>query len=414
MVDLDVTRPGPRGDFPRMLADLKRLARIGADGRGVTRPAFSPLDLTARRWLVERFEAAGLEASIDGIGNAMGRDRTARRTLLLGSHTDTVPRGGWLDGALGVVFALEAARAWRTFRPDASVGIDVISFADEEGTVDACVGSRAFCGLWNGLTTGEETPLSRALTAAGLSGTPGHRIDPSRHQAYGEAHIEQGPRLEAGGYAIGLVEGIVGVRRQRVRFTGRADHAGTTPMADRQDAGQALFAFCTGLDTAFRETAPADAVWNMGVVHVAPGAANVVPSAAEVIVEYRHLTPSVLADMTSLVHAIAARSAVPAVVEQGGALEPSAMDPTLTADLAAAAEAAGLPALRMGSGAGHDAMITARVMPSAMMFLPSIGGRSHDPAEDTSETDLARGLTVYIAWVWRVLSRLDTAPHALR
>lgn len=405
-----VSLPSPtsvaRADFSRALADLKHLATIGADGRGVSRPAFSPFDMAARQWLAARFEQAGLVASIDGVGNVLGRDPRAQATVLAGSHSDSVPRGGWLDGALGVVFALEAARAWRTAEPTSPLGIDVVAFADEEGTFDACIGSRAFCGLWTGMPAGAETPLSRALAAAGLSGQPGPTLDPARHRAYLEAHIEQGPRLQDEQRAIGLVAGIVGVRRQRVRFSGRADHAGTTPMRSRRDAGRALFTFCVGLDAAFRKRMPIDAVWNMGVASVAPGAANVVPRSAEVVVEYRHLTRSVIDAMTALLVEAAEHSEVPVTIEEVGALEPSAMAADLTADLAAAAQAVDASVLPMASGAGHDAMILARVIPSAMMFVPSIGGRSHDPAEDTHEDDLARGLQVFADWTVRVLSRL--------
>ncbi len=390
-----------------VLQDLRTLATFGAVGRGVSRPAFSDPDMTARRWLAERFGAAGLEASVDGIGNVLGKDPRASTTLLMGSHSDTVPRGGWLDGALGVIFAFGAACAWRAARPRSRVGIDVISFADEEGTFEGCIGSRAFCGLWDGVPDGATTPLALALRSAGLSGRPGHRQDPARHKAYLEAHIEQGPRLEEEGLSIGVVEGIVGVRRQRVRFTGRADHAGTTPMRSRRDAGRALITFCATLEAAFQGSAAPGAVWNMGVLSVSPGAANVVPRSAEVVVEYRHLDRAAIGAMTDLVQKAAEHSDVPVTVEEVGALEPSAMDLALQADLRAAAAEVGASALDLPSGAGHDAMILSRVMPSAMMFVPSIGGRSHDPAEDTSEADLERGYRVFLAWAFRVLDRLE-------
>lgn len=400
------TAPDVRVDPPAVVGELRDLAAIGAANPGVTRPAFSEADMAARRWLAGRFADAGLHASIDGIGNVLGRDRTARHTLLMGSHSDTVPRGGWLDGALGVIFALAAARAWRAARPDSAVGIDVVSFADEEGTFEGCIGSRAFCGVWPGVPSGAG-PLAAALQAAGLSGQPAHRFDAARHRGYLEAHIEQGPRLEEEETAIGVVQGIVGVRRQRVRFTGRADHAGTTPMRSRRDAGRALFTFCAALDMAFQRRAAVDAVWNMGVVSVAPGAANVVPRSAEVVVEYRHLSRAAIDRMTDLVQKTAEQSDVPVVVEEVGALEPSAMDPTLMGDIEWAAGQAGASVLRMPSGAGHDAMITARVMPSAMMFVPSIGGRSHDPAENTAEADLGRGLLVFVTAAFRALERLE-------
>jgi N-carbamoyl-L-amino-acid hydrolase len=306
------------GDAAQVLADLRALAQFGSIGRGVTRPAFSEPDMAARRWLAGRLADAGLTSSIDGIGNVVGRDPKARVALLAGSHSDSVPRGGWLDGALGVIFALEAARAWRRANPDAPVGIDVVSFADEEGTFDPCVGSRAFLGAWPGLPPDRTGPLAQAVAAAGLSGLPQVGIDRGRHKAFLEAHIEQGPRLEAGRIDIGVVvRGIVGMRRQRLRFAGQADHAGTTPMASRRDAGRAMVAFCAAIDAEFGRLGEPDAVWNMGVMSVLPGAANVVPSSAEVVVEYRHLDRAVIDRMTTLVRAHAANSPVPVTIGGG-------------------------------------------------------------------------------------------------
>jgi len=229
-------------DAARVLTDLRALARFGAHGTGVSRPAFSAADIAARRWLAARFAEAGLAAHMDGVGSVLGRDVRAGIVLLAGSHSDSVPAGGWLDGALGVIYALETARAWRRARPDSAVGIDVISFADEEGTYAACLGSQTFCGTIDDVAWRSDA-LRTALAAAGLSGRPDHRLDADRHKAYLEAHIEQGPRLEAAQVDVGVVVGIVGVRRLQVCFAGRADHAGTTPMAMRRDAGAALFAF---------------------------------------------------------------------------------------------------------------------------------------------------------------------------
>ena len=403
---MTIARPHPVIDPARVVADLRALARFGACGTGVSRPAFSSDDMAARRWLRDRFTDAGLAAEIDGVGTLLGRDPRAGRAVLAGSHSDSVPAGGWLDGALGVIYALEAARAWRDARPDATVGIDVVSFADEEGTHAACLGSQAFCGALDE-TILQAEPLERAMAGAGLSGRPGHRLDPDRHRAYLEAHIEQGPRLEAAGVDVGIVEGIVGLRRHWVRFDGQADHAGTTPMAMRQDAGRALFGFCVDLDRSFRAAAGPGSVWNIGIVRVEPGAANVVPSRAEVMVEYRDLDPAVIERMTGALTAAAAACGSPPVVTPAGALHPAAMDPGLRADFEAAAATLGATSLTMPSGAGHDAMILARAVPAAMLFVPSIGGRSHDISENTSEADIGRGAAVFAAAAFRVLDGLE-------
>ena len=406
MIAMSNARPLPVIDPARLLADLRNLARVGADRTGVSRPAFSADDMAARRWLATRFADAGLAADVDGVGSVLGRDSRASRVLLAGSHSDTVPAGGWLDGALGVIYALETARAWRQARPDSAVGVDVISFADEEGTYAACLGSQAFCGSLDE-TVLQSEPLKGVLTTAGLSGRPGHRFDPNRHIAYLEAHIEQGPRLEAARIDVGVVEGIVGVRRQRVRFAGRADHAGTTPMSMRQDAGAALFAFLVDVDRRFRSVAGPESVWNIGVVRLEPGAANVVPSGAEAIVEYRDLDPQVIARLSEALAAAAAACTVPPTVTAAGDLKPAAMDMGLRADLDASATAVGATAVTMPSGAGHDAMILARVVPSAMLFVPSIGGRSHDISENTSDEDILRGAAVFAGAGFRFLDRLE-------
>ena len=186
----------------RLIRDLRKLATFGKVGTGVDRIALSALDIEARRWLVERLTEAGLTAGIDRAGNVYGRDPTAERAILVGSHTDTVPMGGWLDGALGVIYALEIARAAREAGGESTVGVDVISFEDEEGTYLPCFGARTFC---NDVTDPEiaaarsktEDSLTDALTRVSQEQAP-FRIDPARHAAYVEAHIEQGPRLEFG------------------------------------------------------------------------------------------------------------------------------------------------------------------------------------------------------------------------
>src|SRR5271166_1102594 len=183
----------------RLLSDLRQLASFGRFKTGVDRVALSPADLEARRWLMRRMQEAGLEPQMDEVANVYGRDPKAKRALLIGSHTDTVPKGGWLDGALGVIYGLEIARAARERGDPSPVGIDVVSFQDEEGTYLAFLGSRIFC---NDLSEPEidaaksgEIRLRSALAVVDRPKSP-HRIDPRRHVCYLEAHIEQGPRLE--------------------------------------------------------------------------------------------------------------------------------------------------------------------------------------------------------------------------
>ena len=276
----------------RMLEDLRALAEFGKLGTGVNRRSLTPEDLAARDWLLERMRSAGLEAEIDGIGSLAGRTPGSRRHILIGSHTDSVPKGGWLDGSMGVIFGLEIARAWGESGRSDSLGIEVISFIDEEGRFASLLGSAVFTGKMSESDIGKLTDergesLESALKAAGYAGRELLRCDPQRHAAYLEAHIEQGPVLETAGKRIGLVTDIVGVARCEVIFTGQADHAGTTPMDLRRDAAAALYAFADDFARFCGEEGSDRTVWNLGIVAMDPGAYNVVTRQARLGVEYR-------------------------------------------------------------------------------------------------------------------------------
>jgi beta-ureidopropionase / N-carbamoyl-L-amino-acid hydrolase len=402
-------------DEDRALADLRKLATFGKAGRGVNRPALSEADIAAREWLCDRMSECGLEAAVDGVGTVYGRAPDAKASILLGSHSDSVPMGGWLDGALGVIFALEVARARRAIHPSIAVGVDVVSFADEEGTFLACMGSRMFCGLMSqeelaSARNSSGVRLVERLEALGLAKRERAQFDPARHRAYLEAHIEQGPKLINAGADIGIVTDIVGLRRFRVRFQGQADHAGTTPMAMRRDAAAAMFSFAVSVPERLEAAGSADSVWNLGVVSVKPGAANVVASEAELVVEFRDVSGPTLVRMEEALAALIAEhdkhGGVTVAAQPIGAVEPSAMDVRLVDRLTAAAAAESASRLHMASGAGHDAMIVGRLAPAAMLFVPSIDGRSHDVAEDTAEEDIRRGLRVYARAVNSLLESL--------
>lgn len=378
-------------DSQRLLADLRKLATFGRVGTGVDRPAFSEADIAARRWLEGRMREAGLDAAIDRYGNVYGRTPDASRAVLVGSHTDSVPKGGWLDGALGVIYGLEIARAAIEQRSRAAV--DVLSFQEEEGRFVPLLGAKVFCGLPEGtLPQG----LSEAMKASGFDAEPA-RLEKARHVAYLEAHIEQGPRLEAAKRRIGVVTGIVGIRRCRVTAHGQADHAGTTPMSMRKDAAATLMKLGAGILEEFPRLAARDTVWNIGVVSVEPGAANVVPARASMMVEFRDMDAGLLERMLGRLRQLVAdagKAAVRTELEETARIEPAPMDPKLATAIAEASRGEGQEPLSMPSGAGHDAMVLSRVVPSAMLFIPSIGGRSHDIAENTSDDDIVLGCRV--------------------
>jgi beta-ureidopropionase / N-carbamoyl-L-amino-acid hydrolase len=385
----------------RLIADLRELAGIGAFQTGVDRIALSAKDIEARRWLVEKLRHAGLDASMDRIGNVLGHAPDAAKTILIGSHTDTVPKGGWLDGALGVCYALEIARSAIEANEQFATGIDVISFQDEEGTFLPFLGSRSFFADLDETEITAATSKDGASLAAALQSiadeAPAHRFDGKRQVGYLEAHIEQGPRMEAAGRRIGVVSALVGITRFRIRSHGAANHAGTTPMAMRRDAGAALIELAAAVTAEFRRLAGRDTVWNIGNMIFRPGPANVVPGEGEMLLEFRDIDAGVMGLMEQRFVALVAdanRGPVGIEVEAIARLPPTAMAENLGAAIAAAAAARGEPAVRLPSGAGHDAMVVARFMPAAMMFIPSIGGISHDVRENTSDADIVFGCEV--------------------
>lgn len=405
-------------DEQRVLASLRRLATFGAEGRGISRPAFSAADMAARRWLADEMSNAGLEPTLDSVGNLYGKQPNVERTLLLGSHADSVPNGGWLDGALGVIYGIEVARAWRQAYPNAATGIDVIAFSDEEGHFLSCLGSRSFCDRLSAADfdalVGADASLGAAMATAALPKQRFLRLDPARHVAYLEAHIERGPKLDNAGLDVGVVTGIAGMRRFQVSFAGQADHAGTTPMDVRRDAGMAAFAFATLCHERFLGLAGHETVWNMGALSLRPGVTNVVPAFAELTVEVRDLQQARIDSLgealIALAHDCNGRHGVTTAVHIQSDLAPLAMDGHLRDIIERQAIACGASYRALPSGAFHDAMLMAQRVPTAMLFIPSIGGRSHSPDEDSAEAHIKTGARVFASAaevVTRTLPALD-------
>jgi len=395
----------PRTDGERVIADLKRLAEFGRYKTGVHRPTYSPEDVASRQWLADKFAEAGLDPVIDGIGNVIGRNPSAQRRLLVGSHSETQPHGGWLDGALGVIYGLELARAAAADPALAGLGIEAVAWADEEGHYGNMLGSRSFTG---GLSETEiETAASRegkklrdALAEAGLAGRPRELFDPSRYVGYLEAHIEQGNTLESTGLRIGIVEGIVGIWNYWVTLTGEQNHAGTTQMIRRKDAGSAMVRLASRINDRFAEIAGPRTVWTIGRMLLDPNAPSIVPGRAEMQVQFRDTDTNILEPFERALHELVAEAdhAGPcrAAIAPLSKTAPAAMDPGFQTQIEAAAErhAPGRH-LRMPSGAGHDAQILSRRMRSGMMFVPSLKGISHHWSEDTTEADIVLGAQVF-------------------
>ena len=404
----------------RVLATLATLRSFGAThggihGRGVSRPSLSPADVAARRWLASEFADAGLRAvRIDGLGTVFGEGGSENApALLMGSHSDSQPEGGWLDGALGVAYALEASRVLH--EASAPGAWAAISFADEEGRWSTLTGSRSFAGLAAPPLSNPELAAARA--DAGLADAPLlHHSDARAGPWLGflEAHIEQGPRLERANASLGVVTAIVGMRQLRLLLRGEQNHAGGCPMDERADAGLAAMRLAAGLDAAIRSklTDEDAAVWTFPlfdgfVSH------STVPGATNLTLQFRAPTEAPLDTIEALARAhcegdraslglqpLSSARPVMCTVEPARApIAVTPMDSELVSCVAAAARAAAAsPAavLTMPSRAIHDAAPVAKVMPTAMLFVPSIGGISHSFDEHTHDEDIAVGAVAYV------------------
>ncbi|MBV8185834.1 MAG: hydantoinase/carbamoylase family amidase [Alphaproteobacteria bacterium] len=406
----------PKINGERLLADLRRIADFGRYQTGVHRPHLSPQDVESRRWLAGRMKEAGLEPVIDGIGNVIGRSPKSGPRLLMGSHTDTQPRGGWLDGVMGVIYGLEVARALGEDPATAHLAVDVASWADEEGHWGGMLGSKSFIGkvaeadIDNARHRDDGSKMRDALKAAGLDNEPRVQLEDGRYRCYLEAHIEQGGLLEASGKRIGVVTAIVGIFQYRLVFTGIQNHAGTTPMPIRKDAGAAMMRLYHDVMATFPKLAAERSVWTVGKLSVEPGAPAIIPGRAEMILQFRDADVAVLERFErALSEIVAAHQAKgPCTVEcvNLSRTMPAPMQERLLEALDEAAEehAAGLH-MRMPSGAGHDAQIVAQRLPAAMMFVPSIGGISHHFTENTADGDIVLGCQVFADAAAKILAR---------
>ncbi len=393
----------------RFKESFDELARIGAvSGGGVNRPALSDADFEARRWFRERAGKAGLRIGTDGAGNlsavlACGRDGSP--ALLLGSHLDSVPHGGRFDGALGVAAALEVLLVVKEAGMSADVHLEAIDFTDEEGAHFGLLGSLAFAGR---LTSEDLEHPNRGVDAfqSGLerlgvttAGIVAAGRDPRTVAGYLELHVEQGPVLADADHHIGVVTAIVGIRCYRLKFIGRADHAGTTPMNARLDPVRGVSAFALeALETGARHFE--DCRINIGNVTVEPGAFNVVPEAVNAALELRAAEEETLERLEKTVLDIARKRAeqceLGLAIERVETLRPAATAPDVQRAIEEASESLGLRFLRMPSGAGHDAQSLVEMGPAGLIFAPSVDGRSHCPQEFTAWEDCVNGANVLL------------------
>jgi N-carbamoyl-L-amino-acid hydrolase len=390
--------------LPRLKTYIETLSTYGRNpnGRGITRSCWSPVHEQARAWLVGKMKEAGLDTHVDPAGNTFGRIPGEGAAVLTGSHIDTVPEGGPLDGALGVLAGLECLQTIRQAGLSPRRPLAVVAWSDEEGRYGSLFGSRAFTGRLDPaqiptLRSVDGESLVDAMARAGYDASKvvDARCDPRTLHAYVELHIEQGPHLEAAGLPIGLVEGIVGIRRNRLTFIGEPDHAGTTPMAWRKDAFLAAAEYALKAREHIVRKGSGRSVTNFGRIELAPGVSNIVPARALLLQEMRELDPKILArldrECLALARTVARRRGLRVAVETLSRNEPARCAPTVMRAVQSACEALRLKYKAMPSGAGHDAQNLARVTDSGMLFIPSRGGRSHRPDEMSDWKAIERG-----------------------
>ena len=403
----------PSIDSQRLLSRIKELGQIGRDGDGkLSRVALTDADKMGRDQFVTWLQEAGLEVQVDRIGNIFGVWPVQGQTapLMMGSHIDSVINAGMLDGCYGVLAGLSVIEALRAAGIQSDRPLIVGAFTNEEGVrfTPDMMGSLVYA---SGLDTEtalatigtDGTNLGEELARIGYAGAmePGSII-PS---AFLEVHIEQGPLLEAENIMIGAVENLQGISWQKVTIRGTANHAGTTPTHLRKDAGLAAAKVITFLRQLVEGS---NSVATVGTIKFAPNAVNVVPNMAEFTVDLRDPDEETLknreAELSDFLAALEQTDGVSVATEQLVRFEPVTFDSELVQQVEASADARGYSCRRMTSGAGHDAQMMARICPSAMIFVPSKDGVSHNPREHTDDKDLIAGAEVLLDTVLGIVA----------
>lgn len=405
-------------NFERLQADVGALADIGReDDHGLHRMAFSDNDMRARAWLKQRIEEAGLELYVDGAQNIHARYRFDYQTpsVMMGSHIDTVPGAGHLDGALGVLVALECVRRIKELDLPLKHPLEAVAFTDEEGRFGGMLGSEALSGqltpedIYNARDL-NGISLSEAMGARGLKAMDCLRArrSPESLHAFLELHIEQGPVLDRSAIPIGVVEGIAGILKWDVSLIGAANHAGTTPMNMRRDAFMGVAEFANEIPRILEEEGSSISVATIGRVELHPGATNVVPGQADFILEVRDTDADVIARLSNAfrrtLSAIARRRDLMFEFEVLHEIAPVRCDVGVMNVITSVADAMGIRALQMPSGAAHDTQFMARLTRAGMIFIPSKDGRSHSPAEWTPWEDIETGANVALNTLYRLAS----------
>jgi N-carbamoyl-L-amino-acid hydrolase len=389
---------------------LQELGRLGESPTGMDRVAYSPEDILGRDYAIKLMKEAGLETRIDNAGNIIGRLAGVDENLpviALGSHTDTVPKGGKYDGALGVMAAIEVIRTLKDQGHTTKHSLEVINFTNEEGTRFHrwLVGSRSMCGLLeqDDLDAVDDDGFGLGPCLADIGGDIS-RIEEARRStgelaAYLELHIEQGPYLHKSGNPIGVVTGITGRAVFEVEIEGKANHAGTTPMETRRDA----LVSASKLVLAIQKMAAEQEICRVstvGSIRVVPNAVNVIPGSASIGLEFRDTDMAALAaaeqELRRITDEAIVNEEVAIDVQRHRFTSSVPISAEMQAMVAEAAENCGMTWEPLASGAGHDAQAVANIAPVAMIFVPSVDGISHSPEEYSTPQDCANGAQVLL------------------
>jgi len=401
-----------RIDAKRLRDSIERLSVFGrASGGGfaggVSRVAYSEADIAGRAYVISLMQDAGLKPRIDAAGNIVGRRAGAGESLppvLFGSHIDSVPNGGNFDGDLGSLAAIEVVQTLNESRIATRRPLEVVIWSNEEGYAfnNGIVGSRAAAGrldpgeldsVWNGM---RKSDAIRRIGGAPERIAEARRA-PGSFACYLELHIEQGGTLDRAGIPIGVVEGIVAIDRYEAEIRGFANHAGTTPMDERQDALVAASHLTIAVNEIVRRE-PGRQVGTVGQLDVSPNAPNIVPGLVRMVIELRDLSAARIAALGEQIRAsareIAARTKTEIAIRPAAHHDAALATPEAQKSIEAACGALGLRSRRLPSGAGHDAQAMASLGPMGMIFVPSVGGISHSPKEFTRWEDCACGADV--------------------
>jgi beta-ureidopropionase / N-carbamoyl-L-amino-acid hydrolase len=398
----------------RLRHDLDELAQIGETVEGgISRLALSNEDLEARAWFASRVEDAGLMVRDDEVGNLSGifsSESPDAKTLLVGSHLDSVPSGGRYDGSVGVLAGLECLRTIKEAGISLPFHLEIVDFTDQEGNWQSFFGSMGLTGTLRDIQVNDlrqDTAAFRAaLFRAGIHPNEVYqaRRDPETLAGYLELHIEQGDRLDSAGMDTGIVTRIVGRTTYRVTFYGESTHAATTRREKRRDALQAAAQFITRMYDLLDDYP--EGIFNCGDVHVKPGAFNVIPSEAALRVECRHPDEKILSEMEERLVGLAAACAqrynlhatASVVMHRPGAV----MAEPLIETIEQVCDELGCTHQRMISVAGHDAQVMGAFTPSALIFIPSRDGIAHNPREFTEWQHIEKGTTLLLQTILRL------------